>query len=273
VAVNCAAIPPGLAERLLFGARRGAFSGAVADAEGYLQAAHKGTLFLDEVGDLDLAVQAKLLRVLETKEVLPLGASRASAVDIRVCSATLCNLRERVTNGEFRQDLYYRIGRPEVEVPPLRDRREEIPWLIAHEIARVQPGLTASIGLLETCMTRAWPGNIRELVSEIRTASRAALDEGEEMVCSDHLSETAGERLEQAPPPPDSPALARKLRIEEALRREEGNVTRAAQSLGMHRTQLRRWLARYGIEARDFRPEGGMDLDEIEGEPPAGGRK
>src|SRR5262249_18714382 len=110
VAVNCATIPRELAERLLFGTRRGAYTGAAEDAEGYLAAADGGTLFLDEVGELDPAVQAKLLRFLETGEVLPLGHTRPHKVSVRVCSATLHDLREAVSAGRFRQDLYYRIG-------------------------------------------------------------------------------------------------------------------------------------------------------------------
>ena len=139
VAVNCAAIPEGLAERLLFGARKGAYSGATADAEGYIQAANRGTLFLDEIAELDPLVQAKLLRVLETREVLPLGASRAKKVDIGICAASHRRLRDEVTAGRFREDLYFRIGRPEVQIPPLRERLDEIPWFVARELRRVDP--------------------------------------------------------------------------------------------------------------------------------------
>ena len=122
IGVNCAAVPAGLAERLLFGARKGAFSGATGDVQGYIQAADGGTLFLDEVAELDLRVQAKLLRVLETREVLPLGATRAERVELRVCVAAHADLAEQVTAGRFREDLYYRVGRPVVRIPPLRER-------------------------------------------------------------------------------------------------------------------------------------------------------
>lgn len=122
VGVNCAAIPEGLAERLLFGARKGAFSGATGDVQGYIKAADGGTLFLDEVAELDLRVQAKLLRVLETREVLPLGATRAESVELRVCVASHADLAAQVAAGKFREDLYYRLGRPVVVIPPLRQR-------------------------------------------------------------------------------------------------------------------------------------------------------
>ncbi|HEY2743503.1 MAG TPA: sigma-54-dependent Fis family transcriptional regulator, partial [Polyangia bacterium] len=119
VAVNCAAIPPAIAERLLFGAKRGAYSGADADAAGYLQEADGGTLFLDEIGELDAAVQAKLLRAIETKEVLPLGAAKARKVDFGFVSATNKDLRALVSAGALREDLYFRVARPVVTVPPL----------------------------------------------------------------------------------------------------------------------------------------------------------
>jgi DNA-binding NtrC family response regulator len=263
IAVNCAAIPEGLAERLLFGARRGAYSGATADVEGYVQAADHGTLFLDEVAELDLAVQAKLLRVLESKEVMPLGASRSRSVDIRLCSATHKGLRAQVASGEFREDLYFRIGRPEVIIPPLCERLEEIPWLVDQELSRVKEGLAARPSLIETCLLRRWPGNVRELLTEIRDAARAALTAGNDSVEATHLSPTAGVGFQAEPEPAaeasQPPAPSREV-IEETLRREEGNVARTARVLGMHRTQLRRWLARNGIDPRNF----GADSARIE---------
>jgi DNA-binding NtrC family response regulator len=276
VAVNCAAIPAGLAERLLFGARKGAFSGADADAEGYLQAADKGTLFLDEVGDLDLGVQAKLLRVLESAEVIPLGGTRPQRVDLRVCSATLHSLRARVSRKEFREDLYYRLGKPEVIIPPLRERLEEIPWLISAEIPRVHAGLRPKPRFVEAALLRRWPGNVRELIAEVRQAARAALLEGEMEVDARHLHADAGREITGPAPPPvtpdptpgalepgrattdpaaGAPADRRRL-IEETLRREEGNVSRTAQALGLHRTKLRRLLERYAIDAHAFAPPG-----------------
>jgi transcriptional regulator of acetoin/glycerol metabolism len=258
IAVNCAAIPEGLAERLLFGARKGAYSGATADVEGYVQAADGGTLFLDEVAELDQAVQAKLLRVLETREVLPLGASRPRTVDIRICSATHKGLRAQVASGEFREDLYFRIGRPEVVVPPLRERLEEIPWLIDRELRRVQEGLTARPSLVETCLLRRWPGNVRELLTEVRDAARTALSAGADSVEALHLCASAGQGF--APEEDADPAAAgvsgrdppTREAIEAALRREEGNVARTARALGMHRTQLRRWLARNNVDPRRY---------------------
>ena len=166
-AVNCATIPEGVAERLLiFGAKRGAYSGADADADGYLVAAHGGTLFLDEVAELGLAVQAKLLRVLETGEVLPLGAAKPRKIDLRFCSATHRDLRAQVAAGKLREDLYFRIATPRVVVPPLRERPEEIAWLLEAAAAEViSPGLALHASLVEGHLPppALASGNVREL--------------------------------------------------------------------------------------------------------------
>ncbi|WP_163992797.1 sigma 54-interacting transcriptional regulator [Pyxidicoccus caerfyrddinensis] len=265
VAVNCAAIPQSLAERLLFGARRGAYSGADADAQGYLQAADGGTLFLDEVVELDLSVQAKLLRVLESREVLSLGASKPKPVDLHVCSASNKDLRARVAGGHLREDLYFRLGRPEVMLPPLRQRPEEIPLLLQQEVRQVAPGLGLHVSLVEECLLRPWPGNVRELRVEVRSAVQAALLGGEPRVKALHLSPSAGTAFGPAmstPVPMETGSVRREVpsrappleaeeqaRIEEALRQQGGNVAAAARALGMHRTQLRRLLARHGIVA------------------------
>ncbi|MCC7539436.1 MAG: sigma 54-interacting transcriptional regulator, partial [Deltaproteobacteria bacterium] len=223
VAVNCAAIPDGLAERLLFGAVRGAYSGASTDASGYVQAADSGTLFLDEVAELDLRVQSKLLRVLEAREVLPLGATKPQPVAIRVCSATHRDLRAAVAEGAFRQDLYFRLGRPDVRIPPLRERLEEIPHLVARVTADVDARLTPHATTIERCLLLPWPGNVRELVAEVRRAATEALGAGRTIVMPEDLSASAGAAFapsavpdasnrQDAPSEPPS-----RERIEEAL--------------------------------------------------------
>lgn len=210
VTVNCATIPKDLAERLLFGAVRGAYSGAVSDAQGYLQAASGGTLFLDEVAELELGVQAKLLRALETREVTPLGGTRPQPLELGLCAATLRDLREAVASGAFREDLYYRIGRPEVHLPPLRERLEEIPFLI-DQTSRAA-GLVAGPPLVEACLLRPWPGNIRELCAEVRAAAALAAAERSETVALKHLAPLAGQNIflqRTGPiPPPAAPAPA-----------------------------------------------------------------
>jgi transcriptional regulator with GAF, ATPase, and Fis domain len=268
VAVNCAAIPHAIAERLLFGAKRGAYSGADADAPGYVQEADGGTLFLDEIGELEPQVQAKLLRVLESKEVLPLGAAKPRKVDFAFCSATNKDLRALVATGGLREDLYYRIASPAVTLPPLRNRPEEIPTLLAQELAGLSPAMTAHVSLVEQCLLRAWPGNVRELLTEVRAAARAALAEGHRVEAR-HLSPTAGSvfggampparpaaAADPAAPPSDAPRKRTprddaewRQRVEDALRAHAGNIAAAARALGLHRTQLRRLIERYGIDA------------------------
>ncbi|MEZ4394320.1 MAG: sigma 54-interacting transcriptional regulator [Polyangiales bacterium] len=260
VAINCAAIPEGVAERVLFGARKGAYSGADRDQPGHFQEADGGTLFLDEVGELSLDVQAKLLRALEYREVIPVGASKAQTVDVRLCSATHRDLRERVADHRFREDLYVRIARPVVTLAPLRERREEIPSLIESRLS-VQ-GLKAHSSLIEACMARPWPGNARELLVEVDAAARVALTAGDARVRAADLSATAGtvftvdRALTTGSPATASPAegaaprhepiSARSLtrdEVEAALNAHGGRVASAARALGLHRNQLRRWLA------------------------------
>ncbi|WP_437935798.1 sigma 54-interacting transcriptional regulator [Sorangium sp. So ce341] len=291
VAVNCAAIPDGLAERLLFGARKGAYSGAAADSEGYVQAAHGGVLFLDEVAELDLGVQAKLLRALEAKEVLPLGASRPVQVDFALVSATHKDLRAQVAAGKLREDLFFRIAQPAVRIPRLHERPEEVPWLVdaalrsagaAVERGDVGAPPVAHASLIEACLVRAWPGNVRELMAEIRAAAQEAQIEKSPVVQARHLSPSAGQafapaqagisehpsdrgRRSSLPPAGERPArraasLPADEVIEEVLRREGGNVARTARALGVHRTQLRRWLDR-----RSTTDEVAGDDDDAEG--------
>ncbi|NNC19836.1 sigma 54-interacting transcriptional regulator [Corallococcus exiguus] len=267
IAVNCAAIPLSIAERLLFGARRGAYSGADVDAPGYLQSADGGTLFLDEVVELDLSVQAKLLRVLESREVLPLGAWKAQPIDLRVCCASNKDLRALVANGQLREDLYFRIGRPEVTLPPLRQRPEEIPLLLEQELQRISPGMGLHVSLVEECLRRPWPGNVRELLVELRGAVQAALMQGASRVEARHLGPGAGASFgpalsrapeaQREPPRQRAPSKAKPLppderaRIEQALLQNGGNVTATARALGIHRTQLRRMLERHALTPPD----------------------
>lgn len=272
IVVNCATLPEGLAERLLFGAQKGAYTGATSSSEGYIQAANGGTLFLDEIGDLDLAVQAKLLRVIENGEVISLGTTRPRKIDLRICSATHSDLRALVSAGKFRADLYFRLGAPQVRIPALRERGEEIPWLLCRAVQQVAPTLQVRVALMESCLLRPWPGNVRELLAEGHTAALAALAANSPAVGSEHLSLTAGlvmppaaepgqeaskpapERLDEdsadgapeaqpsrAEPPSRSQLIATLIEC-------NGNLSAAARVLSMHRTQLRRHMARFGID-------------------------
>jgi DNA-binding NtrC family response regulator len=263
VAVNCAAIPLTLAEGLLFGVQRGAYSGAHRDTEGLLLSANEGTLFLDEIGELELPLQAKLLRVLETREVCPLGATRPRRVNTRVCSATHVDLASRV-GSSFRADLFFRLGKPRVVIPPLRERLEEIPWHVVGEVSRWMPDLLVSSALIEHCLLRSWPGNVRELKLEIRGLVQEAIlsrsatvdlplsgDEGKAPPPSVEAGgwESRPVSAEPGREPGDVTDDPYREVLLSALRRSEGNVAEAARRLQMHRTQLRREMARYGIES------------------------
>jgi transcriptional regulator with PAS, ATPase and Fis domain len=204
---------------------------------------------LDEIAELDPLVQAKLLRVLETREVLPLGASSPKRVEISVCAASHRDLREEVGAQRFREDLYYRIGRPEVRIPPLRERLDELPRYIARELANVDPRLSPSIGLVEACARREWPGNVRELLKEIRHAGHAALAREVTQVDARDLAEGAGTALRPNARPAEAPARAAPPddeSIARALAENGGNVRGTARALGMHRNQLRRWIEKRG---------------------------
>lgn len=262
VAVNCATIAEGIAERLLFGAKRGAFSGADADVPGYIQAAHGGTLFLDEVAELHSAVQAKLLRVLENREVQAVGAVRPTPVDIRVCSASHASLRAQVAAGKLREDLYYRIGRPEIALPPLRERLEELPRLVENALQNMKSAPSPHFSFIESCLLRSWPGNIRELLIEVRAAAHAAIVARSPRIEAKHLALAAGQAIKASaapaeaeglppasasPPAPDSAEDMKRRELEDALCRAGGNISRAARILGMHRNSLTRQLERYGM--------------------------
>jgi transcriptional regulator with PAS, ATPase and Fis domain len=252
VAVNCATIPEGVAERLLFGAKKGAFSGAI-DALGHFQMAAGGTLFLDEVAELEPAVQAKLLRVLETREVQPVGASSATAIDVGIVAASHRELRAAVAGKAFRDDLYYRLARVTVQLPALRDRKVDIARLVQRELAALEGGLAPHTKLLEACCLRAWPGNVRELVAAVRQAAETARAAGRDVVRVEDLAEHAGASFDRVQGetalerPGVAPAALDKPAVEAALVRANGVVSVAARALGLHRTQLYRLLDKLGI--------------------------
>jgi transcriptional regulator with PAS, ATPase and Fis domain len=262
VPVNCAAIPETLLERELFGHRRGAFTGATHDQRGFFEAADGGTIFLDEIGEMPPAMQAKLLRVLQEGEVVPLGDTRAHRVDVRVISATNRTLVTDVESGAFRLDLYYRLSAFPIVLPPLRKRRDDIPRLAQHCLAlscshlgRTMPAIEpAALELLEH---HDWPGNVRELQNEIERA--VALTPDGATIGREQLSRrlTAPARL-LAPLPatasPQAPATLRDARarweadyIALVLAREHGNVSHAARVLGLSRAMLQRKMKLYDL--------------------------
>jgi transcriptional regulator with GAF, ATPase, and Fis domain len=260
IAVDCGAIAGSLIESELFGHVRGAFSGAVSDRRGLFEEADGGTLFLDEVGELPLGLQAKLLRALETREVRRVGSNQSRRVDVRLVAATNRSLAQSVNEGSFREDLYYRLAVVEVQVPPLRARRDDIRLLSQHfyERFRGAPGEVPA-DLLSQLLTRSWPGNVRELRNAIERAVSLQWQE----------TEASPTRSGDAPLPPGVEALIpHDLPLKEArqvytdrfeslylralLARTHGNVTRAAERAGVNRRYLQRMLARLGLARLDI---------------------
>jgi DNA-binding NtrC family response regulator len=257
VAVNSAALAPGLVESELFGHIRGAFTGAIRDKQGVFQAAGGGTVFLDEIGDVTPAVQYRLLRVLQEREVTPVGAVRPVPVDVRVIAATNRDLRAEVAAGRFREDLFYRLNVFRIALPPLRDRRADIPLLAEYALERLSgrglrtERLVCSPLAMRLLQAYAWPGNVRELFSILESA---ALRAGEGRIDAQHLPvevrsvateghDTLMARYRVAAGDEDERA-----RIVAALDAAHGVRARAAEILGMGRTTLWRKLRQLGLE-------------------------
>lgn len=258
VAVNCGAIPQELMESEFFGHRKGSFTGAVSDKQGLFQAAEGGTLFLDEVADLPLNLQVKLLRAIQEKSIRPVGEQREIPVDVRILSATHRNLSELVQRGGFRQDLFYRINVIELLVPPLRERRSDIPLLIDHVLAKLALGATGKIHLsdraLSALMNYPFPGNVRELENILERA--VALCEGhvirEEDLQLPPVDLDAATSV--APLPEGDMSLesymdaVEKKAIITALEKNRWNKTAAARALGITFRALRYRLKRLGLD-------------------------
>jgi DNA-binding NtrC family response regulator len=252
ISVNCGAIPENLVESILFGHEKGSFTGAHEKKLGKFVEADGGTLFLDEVGELPLDAQVKLLRAIQESEVDPVGAKKSVRVDIRIISATNKSLLDQVKAGEFREDLYYRLNVLPLQVPPLRERKEDLPMLAEHFFhtyaADRPPRLKGfSKAALRVLCEHDWPGNVRELINRIRRA--LVLAEGRLIQPHD---------LELAPRPSqsgrsglgESRERAEQAAIRDSLERAGGNVSQAARELGISRMTLYRLLSRHGIAHR-----------------------
>ena len=269
VRFNCAAIPADLAEAELFGHVRGAFTGATATRRGFFAEAHGGTLVLDEVGELPLAVQAKLLRALQEGEIQPVGSGRVEKVDVRVVAATNRDLAAEARAGNFREDLYYRLAVVELMVPPLRDRVEDIPALAAEFARRYGDRfglgtLTLEPALIDALVAAPWPGNVRQLENTI--ARLAALAHDATLTAADFAEQHGHEASTRAAPPvaeadepvPEEggPSLREQVEaferglIARALAAAGGNQSEAARRLGTSRVTLIDKIKKYGLGAR-----------------------
>ncbi|MCZ6477805.1 MAG: sigma-54 dependent transcriptional regulator [Gemmatimonadetes bacterium] len=256
LSLNCAALPEGLLESELFGHVKGSFTGAVRDKEGLFVAASRGSFFLDEVGEMAPSTQVKLLRVLQQREVIPVGSTRPVAVDVRLIAATNRNLERDIEQGRFRKDLYYRLNVIAVEIPPLRERVEDVPLLAEYFLERhAAEGKEAlkkiSAEAMAILQKYQWPGNVRELENVIE---RAVVLTSGSAIGPDALPE----RLREPPSvplvqerSPANPALEviERAYIEHVLRAEGGTKTRAAESLGIDPSTLYRKIKRYELES------------------------
>ncbi len=257
IAQNCSALPETLLESELFGHVRGAFTGADRDKKGLFELADGGTIFLDEIGEMPVLLQAKLLRVLQEGEIWPLGAPRPKRVDVRVVSATHRDLEQMVKDGEFRQDLFYRLHVYPIRLPPLRERREDIPVLARHFVARYgkefgRPVSGFSPEALERLKSYEWPGNVRELQNELQRVLIQRV-EGDLVLVEDlsprilgHTGVIDGPEVPRGSLKEMMEAVERVL-LARSLREHGNNKTRTAETLGITREGLHKKLARFGM--------------------------
>lgn len=262
VAINCGAIPHELLESELFGHVRGAFSGATHEHPGLFLSAQHGTVFLDEIGDMPLALQVKLLRVLQEGEVRPVGATMTVPVDVRILSATHCDLEAAIGNGEFREDLYYRLNVVNLNLPPLRDRREDIPLLAQHLLGCLSAKYPRGIrrfapDALDMLVAADWPGNVRQLNNVVEQCCA---------LCTTPTIPTSLVIRALRDKPIDLPSLAdaraqfEREYLIKLLRRTQGQVAEAARLAGRNRTELYRLLHRYGLKPAMFKDQESPDV-------------
>ncbi len=250
VPVNCSAIPHELLENELFGHRKGAFTGAYSDTPGLFRAAHGGTIFMDEIADMPIELQAKILRVLEDKRVRSLGETQETSVDVRVISATNRKLELALQEGILRQDLYYRLSVVQIDIPPLREHPEDIPILICHftgKFAQQYPNTNIQFepAALRSLTEYAWPGNVREVANLVE--SFHATGRRGTVTCSDLPSRILDCRHTARNGSISSWDVMEKEMIQKALQQAHGNKSQAAASLGISRSRLYKKIKLYGI--------------------------
>jgi transcriptional regulator with GAF, ATPase, and Fis domain len=267
ISVNCGAIPESLIESELFGHKRGAFTGAATDRKGKFESAHKGTIFLDEIGELPLQGQVKLLRVLQSHEIQRVGSDETIAVDARIVAATNKNLRQLIELGQFREDLFYRLSVIHVTLPPLRERKDEIPLLLAYygdeaaEALKRRPVALTPV-LRAFLLDYTYPGNIRELRNLMYRLACLAGDTADIAHLPEDIRPVAPARIETASPdPPASLAEAKRAASDEAeraclergLKDVGGTVAELARRWDMNRSHLQILLKKHGLHSKDFR--------------------
>jgi transcriptional regulator with GAF, ATPase, and Fis domain len=260
IKLNCVAIPEGLLESELFGHEKGAFTGATAKKPGKFEMANGGTLFLDEIADMPLSTQAKILRALQEKEFETVGGTRSIKVDVRFIAATNKNLAKMVAAGHFREDLYYRLNVFAIHLPPLRERRGDIPLIVDHFLQSGFKSAQISPTALQLLMTYSWPGNVRELQNTIERA--AVMSDG--MIQPAHLQPHIAGDLESQiiPSLPESASINDRLReiekamIIQALKKTRGVQARAAELLGLTQRSMWHKIKKHSIDVRPFKTDG-----------------
>jgi two-component system response regulator GlrR len=254
LAINCAAIPESLLESELFGYEKGAFTGAVKDSKGLFTRADKGTIFLDEIGDMPLSIQAKLLRVLQERTFVPLGSDEPVSVDVRIIVATNKALKEEVKKGNFREDLFYRIHVIPVELPLLKDRKEDIPPLVEHFIKKYSALMEKKVksvtpAAMQKLMLHDWPGNVRELENTIQYAIAMTNSDTlkDDLILQTKNGQDELLTLQQAR------AGFEKKYLQNLLKITGGNVSKAAELAGKYRADLYNLMKKHGISPQDFK--------------------
>lgn len=255
VPINCGAMPEALLESELFGHAKGAFTGAVNDHQGLFQQAHQGTLFLDEIGDMPMPLQVKLLRALQEQRIRPVGSNKEVTIDVRVISATHRNLEDAMQNGDFREDLYYRLNVVNLKLPDLKQRAEDIPLLARHllklsaERHQIKANAFADDAMQLLC-TSDWPGNVRQLVNVVERC--VALTQTP--IISAHLVKQAVSASSNTWPTLSAAKQGFEQEyLTKLLKMTEGNVTRAAELAGRNRSDLHKLLNKYQLDAEQFR--------------------
>jgi DNA-binding NtrC family response regulator len=267
VTINCAALQESLLESELFGHEKGAFTGAVQSKPGLVEVAEGGTLFIDEIGEMAPGLQAKLLRVLEDGHYRRVGGTQENRADVRIVAATNRRLDEEIKVGRFREDLFYRLNVLSIELPPLRERAEDIPELVEHFLTTRQIGPTRyriQPEALAVLRQYDWPGNVRELANVVERAQ--ILAEGH-LITPDDLPEALVETEPPEPAGPEDPDHLRAVErrhVQDVLRREHGNKVRAAKTLGISRRALYRLIAKYQLEGNAPAASEAADEDDLD---------
>jgi len=258
VAINCAAIPEGLLEGELFGYEKGAFTGAVRNKKGFFAQADKGTIFLDEISEMSEMMQAKLLRVLQEKQFYALGGEKQINVNIRILTATNKNLRDEVKTGNFREDLFYRVDVIPIHLPPLREKREDIPFLVDHFIKEFAGKMKKEIkGIstpaLQKLLSYSWPGNVRELKNIIEYAVAMTT---QDVISEDLILQTETIEEDKSKPLKEAKGEFEKSYISNILSLTGGNVSKAAKLAGKYRADFYNLLKKHNLKASDFKRSG-----------------